>query len=188
MSFVLTPPRRLKTVARLHDRFISQMQHLTQDQILSAFRSATKSELKRVSFPLDFDEIDFSRLEFFGWRDRKIPRRAYVVVEHDDELVALILTRAEAKSPRKAMCSWCRDVDITEDAVLYTTRRAGDRGRRGGVIGALVCENFGCSKHARKLPPAYHKGTDLDAIREAQIAELRRRVTGFVADALSADE
>lgn len=161
------------------------MRNLTQPEILHAFRGATKSELARVTFPLDFDDVDFSRREFYGWRDRKIPRRAYLVVEHNDDLVALILTRAEAKPARRAMCSWCRDVDITQDATLYTTRPVGPRGRRGDTIGALVCEDFGCPKHARKLPPAYHKATDLDAIRASQVEEMTRRVASFVAAALS---
>ncbi|GEE03462.1 hypothetical protein nbrc107696_39080 [Gordonia spumicola] len=164
------------------------MRALTQKQILSAFRGTTKSELTRVTFPLDFDDVDFSRLEFYGWRDRKIPRRAYIVIEIDDEPIALILTRAEAKPSRRAMCAWCRDVDLSQDAVLYTARRTGSRGRRGDTIGALVCEGFGCSKHARKLPPAYHKGTDLDAIRATQVAEMARRVESFVTEVLSTED
>jgi hypothetical protein len=164
------------------------MRTLTQKQILSAFRGTTKSELARVTFPLDFNDVDFSRREFYGWRDRKIPRRAYIVVELGDDLVALILTRAEAKPSRRAMCAWCRDVDLSQDAVLYTTRRTGSRGRRGDTIGALVCEDFGCPKHARKLPPAYHKGTDLDAIRAMQVDEMTRRVEAFVAEVLSTQD
>ena len=159
----------------------------TQKQILSAFRGATKSEIAKVAFPLDFDEVDFSRREFYAWRDRKAQRRAYLVVEHDGELVALVLQRAEAKPRRRAMCSWCRDVEISQDAMLYTARRAGSRGRRGDTIGILVCEDFGCCKHARKLPPAYHKGTDLDAIREQQVAEMSRRVDAFVSEVLDGD-
>ncbi|GAA4678196.1 FBP domain-containing protein [Gordonia humi] len=160
----------------------------TQKQILSAFRGATKSEISKVTFPSDFADIDFSRREFYGWRDAKMPRRAYVVVERDDEFVALLLNRSEAKPRRRAMCSWCRDVDITEDALLYTVRRAGARGRKGDTLGILVCEDFNCPKHARKLPPAYHKGTDVDAIREQQVADMERRVQTFVSEVLSTQE
>ncbi|EGD57131.1 FBP domain-containing protein [Gordonia neofelifaecis] len=164
------------------------MKQYTQQQILDAFRGATRSEVKKVSFPLEFDGVDFDRLEYYGWRDRKIPRRAYVVVEHDDELVALILNRAEAKPSRRTMCAWCRDVELTEEAVMYTARRTGANGRRGDTIGTLICSGFNCSKHARKLPPAYHKGTDLDAIRAEQVAELRRRVGSFVTEVLSTED
>lgn len=160
----------------------------TQQQILSAFRGATKSEIAKVTFPFDFDDVDFADREFYGWRDRKIPRRAYLVVEHDDELVALILNRAEAKPRRRAMCAWCRDVELSHDAILYSVRRTGPRGRRGDTIGTLVCEDLGCPKRARKLPPAYHKGTDLTAIRSMKVAEMSHRVTAFVTEVLSTDE
>ena len=159
----------------------------TQSQILSAFRGATKSEIAKVTFPFDFDEVDFAHREFYGWRDRKIPRRAYLVIEHDGEFVTLMLNRSEAKPRRRAMCAWCRDVELTEDAILYSARRTGPRGRRGDTIGVLVCEDLNCPKRARKLPPAYHKGTDIDAIRAMQVAEMSTRVHAFVAEMLSTD-
>ncbi|WOC13635.1 FBP domain-containing protein [Gordonia sp. MP11Mi] len=160
----------------------------TQQQIRSAFRGATKSEISKVTFPLDFDDIDFTHREFYGWRDRKIPRRAYLVVEHDDELVTLMLNRSEAKPRRRAMCSWCRDVELMADVLLYSVRRAGSRGRHGDTLAVLVCEDFGCPQRARKLPPAYHKGTDLDAVRAEQVAEMSRRVHAFVSEFLSTDD
>ncbi|MGB3709624.1 FBP domain-containing protein, partial [Gordonia sp. (in: high G+C Gram-positive bacteria)] len=52
----------------------------------------------------------------------------------------------------------------------------------------LVCSNFSCSKNARKLPPAYHKATDLNAVRGEQIAELQRRVAAFVSEVLSTED
>ncbi|MFM9378251.1 FBP domain-containing protein [Gordonia sp. VNK21] len=163
------------------------MKHCTQPEILAAFRGATRSEVKRVTFRPDFDEVDFSRLDFYGWRDPKLARRSYIVVEHEGELVALILNRADARPSRKAMCAWCRDVDLTQDVVMVSVRRAGAKGRRGATVGTLVCEDFGCSRHVRKLPPAFHKGTDLDAIREEQVAGLRHRVDAFVAQILADD-
>ncbi|GAB08976.1 hypothetical protein GOARA_026_00050 [Gordonia araii NBRC 100433] len=160
------------------------MQPLTEATIRSAFRGATRSEISRVSYP-DLGQIDFSRLEFLGWRDRKIPRRAYLVVEHSSGPVALLLTRAETKPRGRAMCSWCNDVNLSDDAVLYTVRRAGAAGRRGSTLGVLICEKFGCSRNARQLPPAYHGGTDLDAVREERVADLRRRIHAFVDEVLA---
>lgn len=164
------------------------MYSLTQQQILDSFRGVTRSELKRVTFPQDFAEIDFDRLEYFGWSDRKIPRRAYVAVPTDDGLVSLLLTRAEAKPSAKAMCSWCRDVNITSPSALFGVRRGGAAGRKGDTLGVLVCEDFSCSANARKLPPAFHKGTDTDAIREQNLIELRSRVTSFVRTVLSTED
>lgn len=164
------------------------MDPVSQQQIIDAFRGATKSEVKRVTFAQDFDDVDFAKLEFLGWRDRKIPRRAYVAVPTDDGLVTILLTQAETKPKAKAMCTWCRDVNISSQAVLYTVRRGGSAGRKGDTIGVLVCEDFSCAANARKLPPAFHKGTDTDLIREQNLADLRRRVTGFVAEVLSTED
>ncbi|KXO96732.1 Uncharacterised protein [Tsukamurella tyrosinosolvens] len=164
------------------------MDPVSQQQIIDAFRGATKSEVKRVTFPQDFDDLDFAALEFVGWRDRKIPRRAYVSVPTDDGLVTILLTQAEAKPKAKAMCTWCRDVNITSQAVLFTVRRGGSAGRKGDTIGVLVCEDFRCAANARKLPPAFHKGTDTEQIREQNLADLRRRVNGFVAEVLSTED
>ncbi|CAM3949211.1 FBP domain-containing protein [Tsukamurella ocularis] len=164
------------------------MDPVSQQQIIDAFRGATKSEVKRVTFPADFGDTDFDRLEFLGWRDRKIPRRAYVSVPTADGLVTILLTQAEAKPKAKAMCTWCRDVNISSQAVLYTVRRGGSAGRKGDTIGVLVCEDFSCAANARKLPPAFHKGTDTEQIREQNLADLRRRVNGFVAEVLSTED
>ncbi|MCS3781374.1 FBP domain-containing protein [Tsukamurella ocularis] len=164
------------------------MDPVSQQQVLDAFRGATKSEVKRLTFPPDFDEIDFDALEFVGWRDRKIPRRAYVSVPTPDGLVTLLLTQADAKPSAKAMCTWCRDVTISSRAVLYSVRRGGSAGRKGDTLGVLVCEDFRCAANARKLPPAFHKGTDVEQIREQNLADLRRRVTGFVVEVLSTED
>lgn len=41
----------------------------TRDQILGAFRGATRSEVKKVTFAADFDAVDFDKLDFYGWTD-----------------------------------------------------------------------------------------------------------------------
>lgn len=163
------------------------MQPLTREQITSAFRGATRSEVKRVTFAPDFDDVDFGGLEFYGWRDPKMPRRSYIVVPHDDGPVALLLTQAEAKPRSRAMCSWCHDVNLTDESVLFTVRRAGAAGRKGDTLGVLACAHFRCSTNVRQLPPAYHKGTDLDAIRSERIADLRQRIGKFVDSVLSTE-
>ncbi|MBD0020691.1 FBP domain-containing protein [Gordonia pseudamarae] len=161
------------------------MKSVTRQDILSSFRGATRSEIKKVTFAVDFDAVNFDVLEFYGWRDPKMPKRSYVVIPHDAGVVALPLTRADAKPRARAMCSWCRDVNLTDEAVLYAARRAGPAGRRGDTVGVLVCKTFHCSRNVRQLPPAYHKGTDLDAIRAEQIAELTRRVDAFTNSVLA---
>jgi hypothetical protein len=64
--------------------------------------------------------------------------------------------------------------------VLYTTKRAGQAGRRGDTVGTLICENFECSKNVRMLPPSAYLGFDREAARDRRIETLRERVAGFV--------
>lgn len=168
------------------DGFI--VQTLTHQQIIDSFRGVTRSELKRVTLPTDFDQTNFDTLDFYGWRDRKIPRRGYICVPVQGELVTLLLTRADAVPKKRAMCAWCRDVNLTSAAVMFSTRRAGPAGRRGDTIGVLVCEDFSCPRNVRRLPPAFHKGTDLDALRDEAVAGLRHRVEAFVANVLSTED
>ena len=66
------------------------MDSYTRDQILGAFRGATRSEVKKVTFAANFDAVDFGKLDFYGWIDPKIPRRAYVLVDGPDGPVALL--------------------------------------------------------------------------------------------------
>ena len=47
---------------------------------------------------------------------------------------------------------------------------------------------FKVEREATKLPPAFHKATDTEAIREQNLADLRRRVRGFVSEVLSTEE
>ncbi|WP_422743412.1 FBP domain-containing protein [Mycobacterium sp. WMMD1722] len=164
------------------------MDSFTRTQILGAFRGATRSEVKKVTFAADFDAVNFAALEYYGWADPKIPRRAYLVVERPDGLVALLLNRAAVKPRGRAMCTWCNDVNLNDEAVLYTVRRGGAAGRKGDTIGTLICANFGCSRNVRQLPPAYHKDTDLKHIREQQVGELLRKVHGFVEKVLSTQD
>ncbi|MGE2737439.1 FBP domain-containing protein [Mycolicibacterium vaccae] len=163
------------------------MRSYTRIEILRAFRGATRSEVKRVTFAADFDAVAFDSLDYYGWTDAKIPRRAYLLVDRPDVPVALLLTRAAVKPRGRAMCTWCSDVTLAHEAVLYIVRRGGAAGRKGDTIGSLICADFSCSRNVRKLPPAYHKHTDLELIRVQRVEELRRKVRAFVDKVLSTE-
>ncbi len=163
------------------------MHAYTRDQILRGFRGATRGEIKKVTFTTDFDTVEFDFLEYYGWTDPKIPRRAYLVTDRPDGPVALLLNRAASKPRGRAMCTWCNDVTLTDDAVLYAVRRAGAAGRRGDTVGAMICADFGCSRNVRRLPPAFHKDTDLALIRARRVDELRLKVHGFADKVLATD-
>ena len=156
------------------------MRPFTDVQIRASFINASRSERKNVSLPTDLDDLPWDRLDFLGWRDPKLPSVAYLVLDVDDEPVGLLLRLADTRARSRPQCSWCSDIHLPNDVVLYTTKRAGDAGRRGDTVGTLICENFECSKNVRTLPPMAYIGFDREAARERRIETLRERVAGFV--------
>jgi len=154
---------------------------VTESTIRASFVNASKKEVSDMSLPENFDSIDFEKLDYFGWRDRKIARRAYIAVPTDDGLVCVMLKQAEASPRSRAQCSWCQDITLPNDVALFTARRAGAAGRNGNVIGTLICANFECSRNVRKLPPVAYLGFDAEAARVERTLTLQIRATDFVA-------
>ena len=154
---------------------------VTESTIRASFVNASKKEVSDMSLPENFDSIDFEKLDYFGWRDRKIARRAYIAVPTDEGLVCVMLKQAEANPRSRAQCSWCQDITLPNDVALFTARRAGAAGRNGNVIGTLICANFECSRNVRKLPPVAYLGFDAEAARVERMLTLQIRATDFVA-------
>lgn len=151
-------------------------------RIRASFANVTVRERKNITLP-DLDRIDWDRIDFLGWRDPKLPLVGYVVAIVDDEPVGLLLKQAEATPRQRTQCSWCADVHLPNDVVLFSTRRAGAAGRRGDAIGTLVCAAFECNANARKRPPLAYVGFDVEAARRARIEALRANVARFVREA-----
>jgi hypothetical protein len=155
------------------------MHAFSESAIRGSFVNASLRERQNLQLPAPIDEIDWERLDYLGWRDRKSPQLGYVVVDLDGEPVGMLTRQAEARPRARAQCSWCEDVQLPNDVVLLSTRRAGAAGRNGNTLGALVCENFECSANVRRRPALAYVGFDLEAERERRIASLQERVTAF---------
>ena len=154
------------------------MRSLSEKTLRGSFVNATKRELNDLTLP-DLADIAWDKLDYLGWRDRKLARRAYIVVPVGDELVGVILKQAEAAPRSRAQCSWCEDVHLPNDVLLYAARRAGAGGRIGNSVGILVCANFECSVNVRRTPPMAYIGFDVDAARDKRIETLRVRAAAF---------
>jgi hypothetical protein len=152
---------------------------LIETRIRASFINASRSERANVQVPADLEQTPWDRLDFFGWRDRKSAHVGYVVAELDGEPVGLILREADTKARSRPQCSWCNDVELPNDVVLFTAKRVGDAGRRGDTVGTLVCANFECSRNVRRLPPSAYLGFDREAARDRRIEALRENVTNF---------
>lgn len=162
------------------------MNPLTEKQIRASFLNASKREAAQATLP-DLDMLDWERLDYLGWHDRKAPLSAYVVLELDGEPTGVLLRSAEAKSSKrtKGVCAWCEDVVVTDDVSLYVARRGGASGRNGNTIGTLICTEFGCSRNVRRKPTFTEAGNDpamRELIIDRRILGLRERAARFVAE------
>lgn len=161
------------------------MNPLTEKQLRTSFINTTKRETTQAALP-DLAELSWDRLDYLGWRDRKAPLLAYVVLELDGQPTGIMLRAGAANQTmvrRKALCAWCRDLASVE-AAMYVARRGGSAGRAGNTIGTLVCEDFSCSRNVRRPPTSSEAGTDAEQVRDLivqeRIAGLRERAARFV--------
>jgi hypothetical protein len=162
------------------------MNPLTEKQIRASFLNASKREASQATLP-DLGTLDWERLDYLGWHDRKAPLSAYVVLELDGTPTGVLLRSAEAKSSKrtKGVCAWCEDVVVTDDVSLYVARRGGASGRNGNTIGTLICTEFGCSRNVRRPPTFTEAGNDpamRELITDRRILGLRERAARFVAE------
>lgn len=157
------------------------MRPIDERTLRASFLNASRKEMSDLTLPSGFAELEFEKLDYLGWVDPKLPRRAYVVTWVDDIATGVFLQRAEQRVIARAQCSWCEDVTLRNDVQLYVARKAGPAGRKGDTIGTLVCTEFGCSQNVRVLPPLAYDGYDRELARELRILKLQEHVAAFIA-------
>lgn len=161
------------------------MHAFSESAIRDSFINASLRERQALQLPAPVDQIEWDRIDYLGWRDKKSPNLGYVVVDLDGEPVGLLLRQAEARPRARAQCSWCEDVQLPNDVVLFSTKRAGAAGRKGDTVGTLVCADFECSVNVRRRPTLAYVGFDIEAERQRRIAALREHVANFARNVLS---
>ena len=157
------------------------MLSLDEKTIRAAFVNATRKELTELTLP-DLTEINWEKLDYLGWRDRRLAKRAYIVVPANVGLIGVVLKQAEANPRSRAQCSWCQDIHLPNDVVLFSAKRSGDGGRVGNSVGILICSNFECSVNVRKAAPMAYIGFDVEAARIERITVLRERAATFASE------
>ena len=159
---------------------------LTTATVKASFVNASRKVVADITLPAGIDQLDWTELDYLGWTDPKLKRRSYVVVPVDGEPVGLVLRQADASPRRRTQCSWCRDVKLPNDVVLFSAQRAGAAGRNGDTVATWVCAEFQCSVNVRKLPSVAYVGFDVAAARLERMAMLSTRSAGFVTEVLAA--
>lgn len=159
------------------------MQKISDREIRSSFINATRSEVSKLNLPPNFETLDWESLDFLGWRDEKMPLRAYLIVPTEHGLTGILLRAPEggAKKNRSVLCEMCRDVFSKEDVLLWVAKRAGQSGRHGNTVGTLICADFICSANVRKPPPANEINPDPAVVVKRQIEDLNVRIRKFLA-------
>ena len=158
---------------------------LDSTTIKATFVNASRKVVADITVPPGLDTIDWTGLDYLGWIDPKMKRRSYAVVPVDGEPVGIVLRQADASPPRRAQCSWCRDVKLPNDVVLYSAQRAGAAGRNGDTVAIWICAEFQCSANVRKLPSMAYIGFDVAAARQERIGMLQQRSAGFITEILA---
>ncbi|WP_311199497.1 FBP domain-containing protein [Pseudoclavibacter albus] len=73
---------------------------MTEREIRDTFINASRKEIRSLTLPAGFEAIDWDRLDYFGWQDPKVARRAYVVVPTLEGTLRAILFRRADATPR----------------------------------------------------------------------------------------
>lgn len=156
------------------------MIHLTESLIRSSFVNASRKEVKDMTLPDTLDITQWESFDYYGWRDPKFAKRAYIVLPSlDGNLTGIMLRQADAAPRSRAMCNWCCDVRLPNDVMFWSARRVGEAGRRGATVGTLMCGNFECSHNVRNDPPPAYEGYDVVAARIQRIDTLRLKAASF---------
>ncbi len=154
------------------------MRPIDPARLRACFVNVSKREREAIPLP-DLDAVDWEALDYLGWRDRKSPALGFVVIELDDQLVGVALRQAEAPTRTRPQCVWCEDVQLPNEVVFFSAKRAGAAGRKGDTVGTLACSGFECSANVRKRPTLAYVGFDLEAERRRRIDVLGENVRGF---------
>ncbi len=172
------------------------MRPFTAAQMRASFINVSLRERKAIVLP-DLAALSWDDLTYLGWRDPKLPNVGYVVIDTGDSTgdgtgeadshgpggaVGLLLRQTESRARTRPQCAWCADIQLPNDVVMFSARRAGDAGRRGDAIGTLVCEGFECSANVRRPPVSAYLGYDVEAARQRRMDALRENVVGFARD------
>ena len=148
------------------------MQSLTLDQIRASFVNTSKREAAQAIPTVKLDEVNWEKLDIFGWTDAKNPLVAYVIIPVDGTPVGIML-RASKTKPKKTMCAFCEDIIDLSEVKLFVAKFAGAAGRKGDTIGTLAHANFSCSAHARRKPNTMEGKADPEAFIARRVENLR---------------
>jgi hypothetical protein len=127
---------------------------LSAEEIRSSFVNSSRSLVKAMTLPRDFDALPWESLDYLGWRDPKAPARGYLVVRRDEGVLGIAVNTAATGTPRRGtgLCDLCHTAHQVTDVSLFVARRAGSAGKEGNTVGTYICADLAaCSLYVRGL-------------------------------------
>jgi hypothetical protein len=161
---------------------------LVETEIRTSFVNCSKGEAKRLTLPGRLVDVEWSTLDFLGWRDPRAVQNAYVVLRRDDGVVGLALQMAAQPKGRvkQSMCAFCCTVHGAADVALFSARRVGAAGKLGNTVGTYICADLGCCQYVRgKRSASGPKATEaltVDERVERAVTNLNRFVDEVLTD------
>jgi len=155
------------------------MRKLTAEEIRASFVNIPAADTEHIPMP-GLHEVVWDEREFLGWLDPSLKHRGYLVHESDDGPVGIVLRNADGpRAGVPAMCSLCRATQPATQVSLWSAARAGQAGRDGASVGTYICDDLGCSRIIRMLPPTSPWAPAPGDLFEARSAGLSDRVRSF---------
>ncbi|GAA1581903.1 FBP domain-containing protein [Kribbella sancticallisti] len=154
---------------------------LSADEIRRSFVNSSRSLVKAMTLPRDFDVLPWENLDYLGWRDPKAPARGYLVLRRDEGVTGIAVTTAATGAPRRGtgLCDLCHTAHQVTDVSLFVARRAGSAGKAGNTVGTYICADLACSLYLRGLKELEVPQSDL-AGPEVRAGRLNERLETFV--------
>ncbi|WP_459642060.1 FBP domain-containing protein [Kineococcus sp. NUM-3379] len=161
------------------------MEALSPQELRRSFVNASRSQVAAMTLPPGLGALDWDTHDYLGWRDAKLPARAYLVAPLGSRVVGVLLRTPGVTSGRRSasLCELCRAAHRCDDVSLQVAPRAGAPGRDGNTVGTYICADLACSAYARglretDLTPAEPPGPERVARLQHRLAVFLGRVLG----------
>lgn len=124
------------------------MRALTEQQIRNSFINCTKGEATRLNLPPHLVEMDWEREIFLGWVDPNAPQRGYIVVEDEQGVEAVALTKSTMKGRGAAqMCQFCLTLHSGSGVSMYSAARPSAKKGKYSSVGTYLCDDLRCTDY-----------------------------------------
>lgn len=131
------------------------MRAMTRSEVRAAIVNLDPAQ-KKVHLPTWFDEVQWHRIDYLGWRDLRAPMRVYLVADIDDRAFGVVLRQNPNQAvlgSRAVMCDLCRFARRFNEVSLFTAQRPSkDKRQRLSTLGLHVCTDLDCSVNVHSKP------------------------------------